>query len=170
MTSASDELVGVLDQLASDRWTASAIWPAIFDTTNDSLANAMRCDSPLRLSGILQATGRHVQFACVARFWVDLLATNDSLFDALLEPVLARIGSGRPARIADEDSTFATRLLRNASAPGVNLLLHGAPSLDYSRMCNQVTLPRDAPVGAYESSRTRRTVCFRRLPSSPSSY
>jgi hypothetical protein len=129
LTTVSDELSGIFEQLASDRWTAGVLWTALFDTSLDDLAKAMRSHSPLRSSGLLQA-GRRAQFATVAAFWVDLLAGADSLTDALLEPLNQKTGSGRPARLLEEDLTLAINLLKNAHEPGVNLLLYGDSSLD----------------------------------------
>jgi hypothetical protein len=129
LTTVSDELSGIFEQLASDRWTAGVLWTALFDTSLDDLAKAMRSHSPLRLSGLLQA-GRRAQFATVAAFWVDLLAGADSLTDALLEPLDQTTGSGKPARLLEEDLTLAINLLKNAREPGVNLLLYGDSSLD----------------------------------------
>ncbi|MDB6158145.1 MAG: ATPase [Gammaproteobacteria bacterium] len=129
LTTVSDELSGIFEQLASDRWTAGVLWTALFDTSLDDLAKAMRSHSPLRLSGLLQA-GRRAQFATVAAFWVDLLAGADSLTDALLEPLDQKTGSGKPARLLEEDLTLAINLLKNAREPGVNLLLYGDSSLD----------------------------------------
>jgi len=126
----SDEVVGIFDQLAAARWTAQTLWTALFATTTDELAKAMRPKSPLRLSGLLRSTGRRAQFASVAAFWVDLLAGADSLAEALLEPFDSKTGSGRPARLLEEDLTMAIRLLKNAQEPGVNLLLYGSSSLD----------------------------------------
>jgi ATPase family associated with various cellular activities (AAA) len=129
LTTVSDELSGIFEQLASDRWTAGVLWTALFDTSSADLAKAMRPHSPLRLSGLLQA-GRRAQFATVAAFWVDLLSGADSLTDALLEPLDQKTGSGKPARLLEEDLTLAINLLKNACEPGVNLLLYGDSSLD----------------------------------------
>lgn len=115
LTTASTELSGIFRQLAADRWTAGVLWTAVFATSTDELAKAMRPGSPLRLSGLLQADGRRAQFACVAPFWVDLVARADSLEEALLEPVEEKPGSGQPARLAAEDFEIATRILSNAS-------------------------------------------------------
>jgi len=66
LTTVSHELSGIFEQLASDRWSAGVLWTALFDTSTDELAKAMRPNSPLRLSGLLQATGRRAQFATVS--------------------------------------------------------------------------------------------------------
>jgi hypothetical protein len=137
LTTVSDELSGIFEQLASDRWTAGVLWTALFDTSLDDLAKAMRSHSPLRLSGLLQA-GRRAQFATVAAFWVDLLAGADSLTDALLEPLDQKTGSGKPARLLEEDLTLAINLLKNAREPGVNLLLYGDSSLDKCQLLSVI--------------------------------
>jgi hypothetical protein len=66
----------------------------------------------------------------VSTFWVDLLAGAESLADALLQPLDEKIGSGKPARLLEEDLTFAIHVLQNAQEPGVNLLLYGDTSLE----------------------------------------
>jgi hypothetical protein len=138
LTTVSHELSGIFEQLASDRWIAGVLWTALFNTSADQLAKAMRPNSPLRLSGLLQAAGRRAQFATVSRFWVDLLANANSLADALLEPLDNKTGAGRPARLLEEDLTLAIRLLKNAKEPGVNLLLYGAPSLDKLQLLRDI--------------------------------
>lgn len=130
LTAVSDELCGIFEQMAADRWKAAALWTTLFATSAEELAGAMRPSSPLRLSGLLKTAGRRVQLAAVAPFWVDLLANADSLADALLEPLDDRTGPGRPARLLPEDLTLAIRLLQNAREPGVNLLLYGEASLE----------------------------------------
>jgi hypothetical protein len=65
LTTVSDELSGVFEQLASDRWTARVLWSVLFETSIDKLTNAMRPRSPLRLSGLLQTAGRRAQLARV---------------------------------------------------------------------------------------------------------
>jgi hypothetical protein len=130
LTTVSDELRGIFEQLASDRWTVSVLWKAIFNTSADDLAKAIRPKSPLRLSGLLQVAGRRAQFATVAPFWVNLLASADSLADALLEPMDDKTGSGRPARLLEEDLKLAVCLLKNAKESGINLLLYGDTSLE----------------------------------------
>jgi hypothetical protein len=130
LTAVSSELRGIFEQLASDRWAARVLWTALFDTSSEELTKAMRPKSPLRLSGLLQVSWR-AQFATVAHFWVDLLAGADSLTDALLEPLDGKTGSGRPARLLEEDLTLAINLLRNAQQEtGINLLLYGDASLE----------------------------------------
>lgn len=130
LTTVSDELSGIFEQLASDRWTARVLWTVLFDTTAAELAKALRARSPLRLSGLLQPAGRRLTVARVPAFWVDVIASSDSLVDALLEPLDETVGAGRPARLLEEDLALATRLLRNATLPGVNLLLYGDASLE----------------------------------------
>lgn len=128
-TTVSDELSGIFDQLASDRWTSGVLWNAVFAVSTEELSKAMRPTSPLRLSGLLQASGRRVQLATVSPFWVDLLARCGSLEEALLEPIEEELDSGRPARLPEDDLGMAVRLLRHADEPGVNLLLYGPPAL-----------------------------------------
>ncbi|MGH8138379.1 MAG: AAA family ATPase [Steroidobacteraceae bacterium] len=130
LTTVSDELSGIFEQLAADRWTAGVLWTTLFDTSSDELAKAMRPHSPLRLSGLLQTAGRRARLANVAVFWVDLLAGADSLTEALLEPLDDKSGSGRPARLLEEDLALAISLLKNARGPGVNLILYGDSSLE----------------------------------------
>ena len=129
-TTVSDELSGIFDQLASDRWTSGVLWNAVFAVSTEDLSKAMRPTSPLRLSGLLQASGRRAQLATVSLFWVDLLARCDSLEEALLEPLEEELGSGRPARLPDDDLAMAIKLLSHANEPGVNLLLYGQPGLE----------------------------------------
>lgn len=138
LTTASTELSGIFRQLAADRWTAGVLWTAVFATSTDELAKAMRPSSPLRLSGLLQADGRRAQFACVAPFWVDLVARADSLEEALLEPLERKPGSGHPARLAAEDLEIATRILMNGGEPGVNLLLYGPSNLESDLLLKDV--------------------------------
>jgi hypothetical protein len=107
LTTVSDELSGVFEQLASDRWTARVLWSVLFDTSAEELAKAMRPRSPLRLSGLLQTAGRRAQLARVSSFWVELLAGTDSLADTLLETLDDKTGSGRPARLLEEDLALA---------------------------------------------------------------
>jgi len=130
LTAVSDELSGIFEQLASDRWTARVLWTVLFDTTAEELAKALRPRSPLRLSGLLQPAGRRVAVARVPTFWVDVIAGSDSLTDALLESLDEKVGSGRPARLLEEDLALAIRLLKHAKVPGVNLLLYGDASLE----------------------------------------
>jgi ATPase family associated with various cellular activities (AAA) len=138
LTTVADELCGIFDQLASDRWTSGVLWPAVFATSTDDLAKAMRPASPLRLSGLLHPSGKRVQFASVSPFWVDLLARADSLEAALLEPLEDTVGSGRPARMLAEDVEMAVRLLRNSTEPGINLLLYGEASLEKGQLLRDV--------------------------------
>lgn len=137
-TTVSDELSGIFDQLASDRWTSGVLWNAVFAASTEDLSKAMRPSSPLRLSGLLQAGGRRVQLATVSPFWVDLLARCDSLEEALLEPLGDELGSGRPARLPKDDLGMAVRLLRHASEPGVNLLLYGQPGLEKRQLLQEI--------------------------------
>lgn len=138
LTTVSDELSGVFEPLASDRWTAGVLWTVIFDASAEQLASAMRPQSPLRLSGMLRSAKRRARFASVSPFWVDLLSGADSLSGALLEPFEGKAGSGRPAKLAGEDMTLAVRLLRNAREPGVNLLLYGDASLEKRHLLREI--------------------------------
>ena len=137
-TTVSDELSGIFDQLASDRWTSGVLWNAVFAASTEDLSKAMRPSSPLRLSGLLQAGGRRVQLATVSPFWVDLLARCDSLEEALFEPLGDELGSGRPARLPEDDLGMAVQLLRHASEPGVNLLLYGLPGLEKRQLLQEI--------------------------------
>jgi hypothetical protein len=138
LTTVSDELSGIFEQLASDRWTARVLWTVLFDTSVEALAKAMRPRSPLRLSGLLKTAGRRAELARVPAFWVEALAGSDSLTDALLEPLDDKIGSGRPARLLEEDLALAIRLLRHAEEPGVNLLLYGDASLEKRQLLREI--------------------------------
>jgi hypothetical protein len=138
LTTVCQELKGIFEQLADERWTAGVLWTALFNTSAEALAKAMRPKSPLRLSGLLQSTGRRAQLAAVSWFWVDLLAGADALSEALLETLDEKSGPGRPARLLDEDLTLAVRILGNAKEPGVNLLLYGASSLDKRRLLSDI--------------------------------
>ena len=138
LTTVSDELSGIFEQLASDRWTARVLWTVLFDTSAEELSKAMRPRSPLRLSGLLKTAGRRAELARVPAFWVEALAGSDSLTDALLEPLDDRIGSGRPARLLEEDLALAIRLLRHAEEPGVNLLLYGDASLEKRQLLRDI--------------------------------
>jgi hypothetical protein len=138
LATVSDEISGIFEQLASDRWTARVLWTVLFDTSAEDLAKAMRPRSPLRLSGLLQTTGRRAELARVPPFWVELLAGSDSLTDALLEPLDDETGSGRPARLLEEDLVLAIRLLRHAAEPGVNLLLYGAAGLEKRQLLRDI--------------------------------
>jgi DNA replication protein DnaC len=138
LTTASQELAGIFEHLAENRWTAGILWTALFKTNSEELGKAMRPNSPLRLSGMLMGAGRRVQIARVSEFWIDLIAGGDSVFDSLLEPFDYKIGSGRPARLLEEDRILATEILKNDAEPGVNLLLYGAPSLEKRRLLQDV--------------------------------
>jgi hypothetical protein len=138
LTTVSDELSGIFEQLASDRWTARVMWTVLFDTSVEELSKAMRPRSPLRLSGLLKTAGRRAELARVPAFWVEALAGSDSLTDALLEPLDDKIGSGRPARLLEEDLALAIRLLRHAEEPGVNLLLYGDASLEKRQLLRDI--------------------------------
>lgn len=138
LTTASQELTGIFEHLAENRWTAGILWTALFKTNTEELGKAMRPNSPLRLSGMLVAAGRRVQIARVSEFWIDLLAAGESVFDSLLEPFDNKIGSGRPARLLEEDRILATEILKNDAEPGVNLLFYGAPSLEKRQLLQDV--------------------------------
>ncbi len=138
LTTASQELAGIFEHLAENRWTAGILWTALFKTNTEELGKAMRPNSPLRLSGMLMAAGRRVQIARVSEFWIDLIAGGESVFDSLLEPFDNKIGSGRPARLLYEDRILATEILKNDAEPGVNLLLYGAPSLEKRQLLQDV--------------------------------
>jgi len=138
LTTASQELAGIFEHLAENRWTAGILWTALFKTNTEELGKAMRPNSPLRLSGMLMAAGRRVQIARVSEFWIDLIAGGESVFDSLLEPFDNKIGSGRPARLLEEDRILATEILKNDAEPGVNLLLYGAPSLEKRQLLQDV--------------------------------
>ncbi len=138
LTTASQELAGIFEHLAENRWTAGILWTALFKTNTEELGKAMRPNSPLRLSGMLMAAGRRVQIARVSEFWIDLIAGGESVFDSLLEPFDNKIGSGRPARLLEEDRILATEILKNNAEPGVNLLLYGAPSLEKRQLLQDV--------------------------------
>jgi hypothetical protein len=137
-TTVSDELSGIFDQLASDRWTSGTLWNAVFAASTEDLSKAMRPTSPLRLSGLLQASGRRVQLAAVSPFWVDLLARCDSLEEALLEPPEEELGSGRPARLPADDLGLTIQVLKQADQPGVNLLLYGQPALEKRQLLREI--------------------------------
>lgn len=134
----SNELSGIFDQLASDRWASHVLWTAVFATSTDELAKAMGAASPLRLSGMLEATDRRAQFASVSSFWVDLLAHATSLAEALIEPLEEKTGAGRPARLLAEDLEMASRLLRSSQEPGINLLLYGQKGLEKSQLLRDI--------------------------------
>jgi len=138
LTAASSELSIIFDQLASDRWSAAMLWTIVFATSVDELSRAMRPASPLQLSGLLHASGKRARFASVAPFWVDLLARAESLEAALLEPVEDKPDSGRPARLLAEDVELASRMLKNAREPGINLLLYGAPGLERATLLGDI--------------------------------
>jgi hypothetical protein len=138
LTTISKELSAIFEQLADDRWSARVLWTVLFDTSAEELAEAMRPRSPLRLSGLLQTTGRRAELARVPAFWVEVLAGSDSLIDALLEPLQDEIGSGRPARLLEEDLVLAVSLLKNASEPGFSLLLCGDASLDKRQLLQEI--------------------------------
>jgi len=140
LTTISNELSSIFEQLADDRWSARVLWTALFNTTMEELAKAMRPHSPLRLSGLLQTAGRRAELARVPAFWVEVLAGSDSLIDALLEPLHDEVGSGRPARLLEEDLALAVRLLKNANEPGVNLLLYGDVSLDKHQLLHEIVV------------------------------
>ncbi|MGH8226943.1 MAG: ATP-binding protein [Steroidobacteraceae bacterium] len=138
LTTVADELGRIFDQLAADRWTSGVLWTAVFRASADELAKAMRATSPLRLSGLLRPTGRRAQLASVAPFWVDLLTREESLAEAVVEPLEERATSDRPARLLPEDFEMAARLLCRASEPGVNLLLYGQPGLEKDRLLRDI--------------------------------
>jgi ATPase family associated with various cellular activities (AAA) len=138
LTAVSDELSGIFEQLASDRWTARVLWKVLFDATEEELTKALRARSPLRLSGLLQPAGRRVAIAKVPAFWVEVIAGSDSMTDALLESLDEKIGSGRPARLLEEDLALAIRLLKHAKGPGVNLLLYGDASLEKRQLLHEI--------------------------------
>ncbi len=138
LTTASQELAGIFEHLAENRWTAGILWTALFNTNTKELGKAMRPNSPLRLSGMLMTAGRRVQIARVSEFWIDLIAGGESVFDSLLEPFDDKAGSGRPARLLEEDRILAIEILKNDAEPGVNLLLYGAPSLEKRQLLQDV--------------------------------
>lgn len=138
MAAASDEVRRVFEHLASDRWVAERLWVAIFDTTREELAEALKSTSRLRLSGLLQPAGHDAQLASVSPFWVELLARADDLVAAVLEPFPVKTGAGMPARLHEDDARLAVNVLKNAREPGVNLLLYGASGLDKRRLVEQL--------------------------------
>lgn len=140
LTTISSELSSIFEQLADDRWSARVLWTVLFNTSTEELAKAMRPRSPLRLSGLLQTSGRRAELARVPAFWVEVLAGSDSLIDALLEPLQDEVGSGRPARLLEEDLALAVRLLKNANEPGVNLLLYGDVALDKRQLLHEIVV------------------------------
>ena len=138
LTTFSEELSSIFEWFAADRWTGRVLWTALFDTSAEELTKAMRPRSPLRLSGLLQAAGRRSELAKVPAFWLEVLAGSDSLTDALLEPLGDEVGSGRPARLLEEDQALAVRLLKHAGEPGVNLLLYGDASLEKRQLLRDI--------------------------------
>lgn len=138
LTAASDEIAGVFEQFAADRWSAERVWTVVFKTTREALTKAMRPRSPLRLCGLLLPSGRRTQMASVSPFWIDLMSGTDALTEAILEPLTDKVGSGMPARLLEEDMTLATEVLRNAKEPGVNLLLYGAAKLEKQQLVGQL--------------------------------
>jgi ATPase family associated with various cellular activities (AAA) len=138
LTSVSREWSSIFERLAADRWTARVLWTVLFDTSAEELTNAMRPHSPLRLSGLLEAAGRGAELARVPAFWVEVFASSDSLTDALLEPLGDEVGSGRPARLLEEDQALAVRLLKHGGEPGVNLLLYGDASLEKRQLLRDI--------------------------------
>jgi hypothetical protein len=138
LTTFSEELSSLFERFAADRWTARVLWTVLFETSAEELTKAMRPRSPLRLSGLLQPAGRQSELAKVAAFWLEVLASSDSLTDALLEPLGDEVGSGRPARLLEEDQALAARLLKHAGEPGVNLLLYGDASLEKRQLLRDI--------------------------------
>jgi len=67
---------------------------------------------------MLMTAGRRVQIARVSEFWIDLIAGGESVFDSLLEPFDNKIGSGRPARLLEEESHSRHRDIENDTEPG----------------------------------------------------
>jgi hypothetical protein len=126
----SDEVSGLFEQLAANRWSAERLWQVAFGTSREALARALRADSPLRLSRLLRPADGRQQLALVSMFWVELLVRAESLVEAVLEPLPARAGAGMPARLSAEDERLATSVLARAAEPGVNLMLYGAASLE----------------------------------------
>jgi len=127
---ASPELQAVFSQLVKDRWAAERIWTITFDVERENLVNALRAESPLRLSGLLRASEGGSSFASVSPFWLDLLVNEDSLEEALLESLQSKVGAGTPAQMDAADMSMAVAILKGSDEPGVNMLLYGAPSMD----------------------------------------
>ena len=134
----SEEMSGLIERLSGDKVSATALWRVMFDASSAELAQAMRADSPLRLSGILESSRWPIKFAEIPSTWVEILAAEDSLFDSILEPLPIQIGSGHPAKLIAEDFDFAVRLLRRPDAKGVNLLLYGPAALEKQELLQQV--------------------------------
>jgi hypothetical protein len=134
---ASEELRGVFERLASNRWVAERLWTTIFETSRERLAAAVGPRSKLRLSGLLETTGRNAQLVAVSQFWIELVA-SDELEAAILEPLPEKAEPGMPARLSDEDMALAVSILKNAREPGVNLLLYGPAALEKRRLTHAI--------------------------------
>src|SRR5258708_37810091 len=98
LTTASQELAGIFEHLAENRWTAGILWTALFKTNTEELGKAMRPSSPLRLSGMLMAAARRVQLARVSEFWIGLIAGAKSVFASLLAPFDSTRADARAVR------------------------------------------------------------------------
>lgn len=130
IAAATSDIPSLVEQFDRGPREQGEFWSIFFGVSRDELAKAMRPNSPLRMSGLLQAAGYRAQFASVSQFWLDLLVSSDDLLDAIVEPVVEKPGAGVPARLTEEDLELAKRILSAANEKGVNLLLYGAANVD----------------------------------------
>lgn len=125
------EVRQVVQHFTENRRGAEKLWETVFNRRSRDIEHALRPGGTLRLCGLLTASGNKAMPAQLSPFWLNALVSGVSLFDALLEPIPDKPGSGVPARLHDEDLALAAAVIRNADgAKGVNLLLYGAPALD----------------------------------------
>lgn len=136
----SATLRSLLEQLVrANRGDSSSLWTGMFGCTENELRSALSSRGVLRRSRLLVAKGTTATLPTVSPFWVDALTdTLTDFFDTLLKPLSAKLGAGRPARMAQEDFELASQILMNGSAPGVNLLFYGADGLEKRALLGQL--------------------------------
>lgn len=123
-------------RLFSDqRWSRPVFWQTLLDLDAESLAEALSVRGRLAGSGLLRSTEGIPR---MSEFWVELLVGVGLRFeDSLLQPLSLRDSSGGAARLPAEDREILQTLLTRRDI-GINVLIHGKPSVDKQRLAHQL--------------------------------
>jgi hypothetical protein len=131
VSSVSPSLGTMLRPFKKSPVSRAKLWSAMFAASSAQLEKALGPNSALRLSGLLQATSAYGSSARLDDFWLTKLLSEETLFDALLEPLKPRSRAGAPARVLKEDEDLARKVVANEPGlPGINVLLYGTAALD----------------------------------------
>ena len=115
------------------RWSRPRFWQTLLDLDAENLAAALSATGRLAGSGLLYATEGIPR---MSEFWMELLVKTDTRFeDSLLQPLAIKDSLSGAARLPDDDREILLALLAHRDT-GINVLVHGKPSVDKQRLAH----------------------------------